>query len=93
MDKKYIISLLLITIVFISACSGGSYTGNVTKEVVSCNEPYFEFMTGKCCLDKNSNQICDADENKVGKTRGGVKVSSMRDMKRTVKNNNIKTKV
>lgn len=27
-----------------------------------CKPPYIEFKEGECCLDKNSNQICDNDE-------------------------------
>jgi hypothetical protein len=27
-----------------------------------CKTPYFEWKKGECCLDKNSNQICDNEE-------------------------------
>lgn len=27
-----------------------------------CNDPYFEYKEGECCLDSNNNSICDKDE-------------------------------
>ncbi len=27
-----------------------------------CNAPYFEWQSGKCCLDQNGNNVCDTDE-------------------------------
>ena len=64
MKKKMVIfGLLLVMIVGISGC--GSKDGSeVTGEAVAsvCNSPYFEYKAGECCLDKNSNSICDSDE-------------------------------
>ncbi|MBU4502921.1 MAG: trypsin-like peptidase domain-containing protein, partial [Nanoarchaeota archaeon] len=36
-------------------------SGCAEKEPL-CKTPYFEYKTGECCLDKDSNQICDKDE-------------------------------
>ncbi len=56
------ILVLLLFIILITGCSWSSDTaGSVVKESV-CNSPYFEFKTGECCLDQNSNKICDKDE-------------------------------
>lgn len=60
------ISFLVLTIL-ISSCSNG-YTGRVVEdksEVVdkpTCTTPYFEYKLGECCLDKDSNNVCDVDE-------------------------------
>ena len=35
-----------------------------------CNKPYFEFKLGECCLDKDNNQICDADEKQPNLSSG-----------------------
>ena len=35
--------------------------GSAVKSNV-CESSYFEFKSGKCCLDKNANYICDSDE-------------------------------
>jgi len=41
------------------------FTGNSLKEEdkdkVTCNSPYIKVGTS-CCLDQNSNKICDSDE-------------------------------
>jgi len=38
-------------------------TGNTTQESgFFCNPPYYEYMSGNCCLDANDNLICDTDE-------------------------------
>lgn len=47
--------LLLILIVFVSSCAK-------VEEVQLCNPPYFEYKSGECCLDQDSNKICDIDE-------------------------------
>ena len=49
--KKIILILAVLALLLISGCA---------KSV--CKTPYFEFKKGDCCLDKNSNSICDADE-------------------------------
>jgi len=52
MKKLLIIGILVLCLLLVNGCS---------NEPV-CNVPYFEYKTGECCLDKNSNQICDNDE-------------------------------
>ena len=51
--KKSLIFGILISIILISGAG---------CEKSKCNSPYFEYETGKCCLDKNDNKICDNDE-------------------------------
>lgn len=34
----------------------------IKEEQALCNPPYFEFKKGECCLDVNSNKVCDNDE-------------------------------
>lgn len=46
--KKLVIALLIILI----AC----------QQTPQCNPPYFEWQKGACCLDINSNRVCDSDE-------------------------------
>ncbi len=52
MKKVLFVITLLATVIFIAGCTGG--------EVV-CNDPYIQ-VGAECCLDKNSNKICDSDE-------------------------------
>jgi hypothetical protein len=42
-------------------------TGAAVKET-ACNSPYFEYKQGDCCLDKNTNSICDSDEDSTETT-------------------------
>ena len=61
---KKLVMLFLVLVVFVSACTT-SYTGNAVLENTQesiCNKPYIEYMSGKCCLDADSNMICDVDE-------------------------------
>jgi beta propeller repeat protein len=39
--------------------NGTQETGNATP---LCNPPYYEYKIGDCCLDTDSNLICDKDE-------------------------------
>ncbi|MBT3835687.1 thioredoxin domain-containing protein [Candidatus Woesearchaeota archaeon] len=52
MKKVLFVITLLAAVIFIAGCTGG--------EVV-CNDPYIQ-VGAECCLDKNSNNICDSDE-------------------------------
>jgi len=47
-----LVTILLATILLISC----------TPQQPFCKNPYIEFQTGQCCLDANSNSICDRDE-------------------------------
>lgn len=69
MQKKTGFTLLTFSVIFslalISGCGNGpeDATGSAVASV--CNAPYFEFKAGECCLDQNSNSICDSDETAV----------------------------
>ena len=63
MDKiksKYwiygILALAVIGVIVISGC-----VQQPKQEAVTCNPPYIKVGT-ECCLDQNSNNICDKDE-------------------------------
>ncbi len=56
MKLKYLISSLIILTFLISSCA------NQPKQPV-CNKPYI-LVGNECCLDKDSNSICDKDESK-----------------------------
>ena len=49
MKKVLFVITLLAAVIFIAGCTGG--------EVV-CNDPYIQ-VGAECCLDKNSNNICE----------------------------------
>jgi len=49
--KRLLIFFLLLIVVFLSSC----------KSEVVCNQPYIRNAEG-CCLDRDGNGICDADE-------------------------------
>ena len=67
---------LVILLVFVSSCV-------VQPEPIqpSCNNPYFEFRDGECCLDKDDNNICDRDEEV--ELQMGVDSSQSKDMLKT----------
>jgi ABC-type Fe3+-hydroxamate transport system substrate-binding protein len=69
--SKNILAGVLVLAVLISGCSNqGNITGNVVKEIeFSCNHPYIEYKTGECCVDENSNGICDEDDVKLKDVR------------------------
>ncbi|PIN87918.1 disulfide bond formation protein DsbA [Candidatus Woesearchaeota archaeon CG10_big_fil_rev_8_21_14_0_10_32_24] len=53
MKKVLFVVTLLAVVLFIAGCTGSSK--------VVCNEPYIQ-VGSECCLDQNSNKICDSDE-------------------------------
>ncbi len=55
MKKDDILLVILIILLVVVGC------GQQTTEKI-CNSPYFEYQTGQCCVDQNSNSICDTDE-------------------------------
>lgn len=56
MRNKIIFGLLILSIVFILGANGCE-----TQDSVVCNDPYIR-VGSDCCLDKDSNNICDDDE-------------------------------
>src|SRR5574342_460061 len=48
---------LVLCLVFLVACQ----QAQIEKPSL-CNSPYFEWQQGQCCLDSNSNQVCDDHE-------------------------------
>ena len=53
-------------LLLISACENAQIdTSNISEgdidKVIRCDPPYIRYATG-CCLDQNSNNICDKDE-------------------------------
>jgi hypothetical protein len=62
--KMVILTLVLLAIVTVSGCGSKEGTEAIAGSAVSsvCNAPYFEYKAGDCCLDSNSNNICDSDE-------------------------------
>jgi hypothetical protein len=57
MNKRILISGLIVLFIFLSGCITGSNNGGF-----KCGVNYFEYSSGVCCLDANSNKICDTDE-------------------------------
>jgi len=56
--------ILLFGILILSACENldlGKLSEEDINKLVVCKEPYMRFAAG-CCLDKDSNAICDVDE-------------------------------
>lgn len=65
---KYLLCMLLLVGVLLMGCEGvnvGSLSdedlARLSEKAVVCNAPYIRFGTS-CCLDQNSNSICDKDE-------------------------------
>ena len=71
--KKEVVStvllgIFLLLIMFISGCEwidisqlSDEELQNIAKEVIVCDSPYIRHEVG-CCLDQNTNSICDKDE-------------------------------
>jgi len=59
MKSKLIYGIIVLTIIGIILISG--CVRESKKETVTCNSPYIKVGT-TCCLDQNSNNICDKDE-------------------------------
>lgn len=77
MIYKYLAILFFFSIVFISGCEGVDISklsdedlGRIAEKAIVCNEPYIRFGSS-CCLDENSNGICDKDE---GKSQESIEV-------------------
>ncbi|MBW3019250.1 hypothetical protein KY329_03635 [Candidatus Woesearchaeota archaeon] len=51
------IKAVVLLMVVLAACAAEQQA-----EPLTCNAPYFEYKSGECCLDANSNRVCDADE-------------------------------
>lgn len=65
MRFKLIISVLLILSILMVGCAKTQEVPAIQKEEKPlCNPPYVEYKTGECCLDQNSNNVCDNDETK-----------------------------
>lgn len=84
MTKKVLILVLAVFALFFSACEGIDPSqidlSNLSEEdinkVISCKEPYMRHELG-CCLDQNSNNICDKDETGESKSGSSVKVDQV----------------
>ena len=67
MKSKYfglgILVLAVIGSIFLIGCVQSS-----KQETVTCNPPYLKVGTS-CCLDQNSNNICDKDETQIQEER------------------------
>ena len=67
--KKYILVGLTLMLLFIAGCGGAIDVSKMSSEdlarisekAVICNAPYIRLGAG-CCLDQDSNSICDDDE-------------------------------
>ncbi len=60
------LAIPLIFFVFAAGCSESiPAPGQVVEErevPALCDQPYFEYKAGECCLDENSDQVCDIEE-------------------------------
>lgn len=62
--KKIILVIILILVVLLSGCTDKDEAGtdkSSTEQEELCSSPYIQVGT-ECCLDQNSNNICDSDE-------------------------------
>ena len=66
--KRNLIILLVILSIFLIGCQGIDVSkisdddlNRISGAAIVCNDPYIRFGSG-CCLDENSNNICDNDE-------------------------------
>jgi len=62
------IAVVVLAIVFISN------SNNNSQNEVTCNSPYIK-VGNSCCLDQNSNGVCDSDEQPAQTQQGKVSLS------------------
>src|SRR3989344_8834757 len=72
MNKLIILFGLLVLIVLISGC-GQTQTIQPKTQTSVCNSPYIQVGTS-CCIDQNSNSICDNDETPLCKYNDGIEL-------------------
>ena len=67
--KQIIFGILIIIILVLSGCSkldisnlSDEDLARLSDNLIECNAPYIRYGVD-CCLDQNSNSICDNDEN------------------------------
>ena len=68
MDLKFTKLLLFVLVLLsliLSGCEGVNVSerdiNRISEGIIKCDFPYMRFAAG-CCLDENSNGICDNDE-------------------------------
>ncbi|MFH1637298.1 MAG: hypothetical protein ABIB71_02630 [Candidatus Woesearchaeota archaeon] len=68
MKKNMILGLALLSLLILTACSGIDVSkmsdeemARIAEQAIRCDSPYIRVGTD-CCLDQNSNRICDKDE-------------------------------
>lgn len=68
MEKMWLIGIFVILLIFVNGCQGIDLSDvsdedieKVTDKTIICNAPYMR-QGMDCCLDANSNSICDDDE-------------------------------
>ncbi len=62
---------------FLIACQTPQAPQNITP-TVQCTPPYYEYTPGDCCLDKDTNRICDRDEPQY--IRGPIVINKTKDV-------------
>ncbi len=58
---KWIFYTAIIILVFLIGCTDQTQIEEILSDEIICNTPYIHHGTD-CCLDQNSNNICDKDE-------------------------------
>lgn len=56
-----LVPFVIVALFFVPGCTNG--VSNSTTNSVVCNKPYI-LVGNSCCLDSNSNNVCDKDEQK-----------------------------
>jgi hypothetical protein len=65
--NKILFALVILSVIMLAGCS--------KPAAVVCNAPYIQKGT-ECCLDRNSNNICDSDEGVVPATETTMKATT-----------------
>jgi hypothetical protein len=69
MKKQVLLGILILSALVLVGCESIDLSQvsdedieRISEKAVVCNDPYIRFGTS-CCLDKDSNKICNQDEN------------------------------
>lgn len=87
MKKILLIILCIVGIFLVAGCQDTAPKEPQTKDVV-CQNPYIKSGSG-CCLDENSNRICDDKEIQENRTPEAPKVYSVRQKPEEIRYCNI----
>ncbi len=63
---------LIASILFLLIACQPAVQPRANATISDCNPPYYEYEKGDCCLDKDTNKVCDRDEQTAAPITGAI---------------------